>query len=192
MRPSHGRSLESNNQARQRRRAPDWLLYRDGRWRPVEPEAFPLADGVPDRMGLPRGDLRYRGHPAPDLRDRRRGDGRGDDLAKPTAGAMLSARLHGRDPGRHSRVSNAGRFVATAIPPDGIGGVLGLRFQANEGATVRAKGLDDPRNRSIQNIPIAVVGGLKGFPQIPRRPSHRPRSRPASGLPAPVHELCRL
>jgi len=39
-----------------------------------------------------------------------------------------------------------------------------MRFQANEGATVRAKGLDDPRNRS-QDIPIAVVDGLKGFPQ---------------------------
>jgi DNA (cytosine-5)-methyltransferase 1 len=34
---------------------PDWLLCRDGRWRPVEPGSFPLADGVPGRMGLLRG-----------------------------------------------------------------------------------------------------------------------------------------
>jgi DNA (cytosine-5)-methyltransferase 1 len=34
---------------------PDWLLCRDGRWRPVEPRTFPLADGIPGRMGLLRG-----------------------------------------------------------------------------------------------------------------------------------------
>jgi DNA (cytosine-5)-methyltransferase 1 len=34
---------------------PDWLLCRDDRWRPVEPGAFPLADGIPGRVGLLRG-----------------------------------------------------------------------------------------------------------------------------------------
>lgn len=29
----------------------DWLLCRDGKWRPVEPGTFPLADGVPSRVG---------------------------------------------------------------------------------------------------------------------------------------------
>lgn len=36
-------------------RDPDWLLCRDGRWRPVEPGSFPLADGIPGRMGQLRG-----------------------------------------------------------------------------------------------------------------------------------------
>lgn len=36
-------------------RDPDWLLCRDGRWRPVEPGTFPLVDGIPGRMGLLRG-----------------------------------------------------------------------------------------------------------------------------------------
>jgi DNA (cytosine-5)-methyltransferase 1 len=36
-------------------RDPDWLLCRDGRWRPVESGSFPLADGIPGRMGLLRG-----------------------------------------------------------------------------------------------------------------------------------------
>ncbi|MDR5654257.1 DNA cytosine methyltransferase [Ruixingdingia sedimenti] len=36
-------------------RDPDWLLCRDERWRPVEPGTFPLADGIPGRMGLLRG-----------------------------------------------------------------------------------------------------------------------------------------
>ncbi|HHE4902707.1 DNA cytosine methyltransferase [Morganella morganii] len=29
----------------------DWLLCRDGKWRPVEPGTFPLADGVAGRVG---------------------------------------------------------------------------------------------------------------------------------------------
>ena len=29
----------------------DWLLCRDGRWRPVEPGASPLVDGAPSRVG---------------------------------------------------------------------------------------------------------------------------------------------
>ncbi|MDK3075172.1 DNA cytosine methyltransferase [Sedimentitalea sp. JM2-8] len=33
----------------------DWLWCRDGKWRPVEPGTFPLADGVPERVGLLRG-----------------------------------------------------------------------------------------------------------------------------------------
>ena len=34
---------------------PDWLLCRDGKWRPVESGTFPLAHGVPGRVGLLRG-----------------------------------------------------------------------------------------------------------------------------------------
>ncbi|MFG1454559.1 DNA cytosine methyltransferase [Xanthobacter sp. V2C-8] len=30
---------------------PDWLFCRDGKWRPVEPGTFPLAHGVPARVG---------------------------------------------------------------------------------------------------------------------------------------------
>lgn len=33
----------------------DWLACRDGKWRAVEPGAFPLAHGVPGRVGLLRG-----------------------------------------------------------------------------------------------------------------------------------------
>jgi len=33
----------------------DWLLCRDGRWRPVEPGTFPLAHGAPARVGRLRG-----------------------------------------------------------------------------------------------------------------------------------------
>ena len=33
----------------------DWLLCRDGKWRPVEPGTFPLVDGAPARVGRLRG-----------------------------------------------------------------------------------------------------------------------------------------
>lgn len=33
----------------------DWLGCTDGKWRPVEPDTFPLADGVPARVGRLRG-----------------------------------------------------------------------------------------------------------------------------------------
>jgi DNA (cytosine-5)-methyltransferase 1 len=36
-------------------RAADWLLCRDGKWRPVEPGTFPLAHGAPARVGRLRG-----------------------------------------------------------------------------------------------------------------------------------------
>ena len=36
-------------------RAADWLLCRDGRWRPVEPGTQPLAHGIPGRVGRLRG-----------------------------------------------------------------------------------------------------------------------------------------
>jgi DNA (cytosine-5)-methyltransferase 1 len=34
---------------------PDWLPCTDGKWRPVEPGTFPLAHGIPARVGLLRG-----------------------------------------------------------------------------------------------------------------------------------------
>jgi len=58
-------------------------------------------------------------------------------------------------------VSNEAVFVALAILPDGTRDVLGLWFQANEGAKI----LNDLRNRGVQDILIAVVDGLRGFPQ---------------------------
>jgi DNA (cytosine-5)-methyltransferase 1 len=36
-------------------RAADWLYCTDGKWRPVEPGAFPLAHGAPARVGRLRG-----------------------------------------------------------------------------------------------------------------------------------------
>ena len=67
--------------------------------------------------------------------------------------------------GSDGAVSNEAVFVALAILPDGTRDVLGLWFQANEGAKFWAKFLNDRRNRGVQDILIAVTDGLKGFPQ---------------------------
>ncbi|HAV1718114.1 TPA: DNA cytosine methyltransferase [Enterobacter hormaechei subsp. steigerwaltii] len=44
----HSRTLEVNGFWRDA----DWLLCRDGKWRPVEPGTFPLVDGAAARLGL--------------------------------------------------------------------------------------------------------------------------------------------
>lgn len=50
------RSGDGGNERRPRppmlgRDAVDWLACRDGKWRPVEPRTFPLADAAPARVG---------------------------------------------------------------------------------------------------------------------------------------------
>ena len=67
--------------------------------------------------------------------------------------------------GSDGAVGNEAVFVALAILPDGTRDVLGLWFQANEGAKFWAKFLNDRRNRGVQDILIAVEDGLNGFPQ---------------------------
>jgi putative transposase len=49
--------------------------------------------------------------------------------------------------------------------PDSTQDVLGLWFQANEEAKFWTKVLNGLRNQGVQDILIAVVDGLKGFPQ---------------------------
>ena len=100
-------------------------------------------------------------------------------------------------------VSNKAVFVALAILPDGTRDVPGLWVQANEGAKFRAKVLNDLRNRGVQDILLAVVDGLEGFPQaidaaFPRTQvrtcvRHRSRTdgyRCLTPPAAPLHELC--
>jgi DNA (cytosine-5)-methyltransferase 1 len=56
---STGRGEFANDRAIEQRTGPvngywsnaDWLLCRDGKWRPVEPGTFPLVNGAPARVG---------------------------------------------------------------------------------------------------------------------------------------------
>ncbi len=49
--PDAGRSNDRPNPSDHFWRGADWLLCRDGKWRPVEPGTFPLAHGATSRVG---------------------------------------------------------------------------------------------------------------------------------------------
>ncbi len=78
-------------------------------------------------------------------------------------------------------VLNKAVLVALAILPDGTRDVLGLWFQANEGAKSWAKVLSELRNRGVQDILIARRGWAQGLPTshpggLPADPGSRPAS----------------
>ncbi len=56
-------------------------------------------------------------------------------------------------------------YLAMAIRMDGERDVLGMWFQANEGAKFWMQVLNDLKTRGVQDILIACVDGLKGFPE---------------------------
>ena len=56
-------------------------------------------------------------------------------------------------------------YLALAIGMDGEREVLGLWFQANEGAKFWMQVLTDLKQRGVQDILICCVDGLKGFPE---------------------------
>jgi putative transposase len=56
-------------------------------------------------------------------------------------------------------------YLALAITMDGERDVLGMWFQANEGAKFWMQVLTDLKQRGVQDILICCVDGLKGFPE---------------------------
>ena len=66
------------------------------------------------------------------------------------------------------QVKNKAVYVALGVTPEGEREVLGLWIAANEGAKFWLSIMNNLRNRGVEDILIAVVDGLKGFP-----PSHR-------------------
>ena len=56
-------------------------------------------------------------------------------------------------------------YLALAINLDGEREVLGMWFQANEGAKFWMQVLTDLKQRGVQDILICCVDGLKGFPE---------------------------
>lgn len=63
------------------------------------------------------------------------------------------------------RVENRAVYVAVGITLEGSKEVLGLWSAASEGAKFWLQVLTELRNRGLQDIFIACVDGLKGFPQ---------------------------
>jgi putative transposase len=61
-------------------------------------------------------------------------------------------------------VKNKAVYVALGVTRDGVREVLGLWIAENEGAEFWLSVMTERKNRGVQDILIAVVDGLKGFP----------------------------
>ena len=64
-----------------------------------------------------------------------------------------------------SAVKNKAVYVALALNPDGEKDVLGLWIEQTEGAKFWLKVVNELKVRGVNDILIAVVDGLKGFPE---------------------------
>lgn len=64
-----------------------------------------------------------------------------------------------------SLVRNKAIHVAIGVRADGAKEVLGLWIEQNEGAKFWLRVLNELKNRGVEDILIAVVDGLKGFPE---------------------------
>lgn len=62
------------------------------------------------------------------------------------------------------QVKNKAVYVALGVTPEGEREVLGLWIASNEGAKFWLSVMNNLRNRGVEDILIAVVDGLKGFP----------------------------
>ncbi len=62
-------------------------------------------------------------------------------------------------------VKNKAVYVALGVTRDGVREVLGLWIADNEGAKFWLSVMNELRNRGLQDILIAVIDGLKGFPE---------------------------
>ncbi len=62
-------------------------------------------------------------------------------------------------------VKNKAVYVALGVTRDGSREVLGLWIAENEGARFWLSVMNELKNRGVQDILIAVVDGLKGFPE---------------------------
>ena len=77
-------------------------------------------------------------------------------------------------------VRNKAVYLALGIAGDGTRDVLGIWIEQNEGAKFWLKVMNELRNRGVEDILIAVVDGLKGFPEAITRFSPSRACRPAS------------
>jgi putative transposase len=62
-------------------------------------------------------------------------------------------------------VRNKAVYLALGVAADDTREVLGLWIEQNEGAKFWRKVMNELRNRGVEDILIAVVDGLKGFPE---------------------------
>lgn len=62
-------------------------------------------------------------------------------------------------------VRNKAVYIALAVLPDGTKDILGIWIEQTEGAKFWLRVMNELKNRGVQDILMAVVDGLKGFPE---------------------------
>ena len=62
-------------------------------------------------------------------------------------------------------VRNKAVYIALGIQPDGTKEILGIWIEQTEGAKFWLRVMNELKNRGVADILIAVVDGLKGFPE---------------------------
>jgi putative transposase len=62
-------------------------------------------------------------------------------------------------------VRNKAIYLALGVQADGTKDILGIWIETSEGAKFWLKVMNELRNRGVEDILIAVVDGLKGFPE---------------------------
>jgi putative transposase len=62
-------------------------------------------------------------------------------------------------------VRNKAVYVALGVRPDGTKEILGLRIEQTEGAKFWLRVMTELKNRGVEDVLIAIVDGLKGFPE---------------------------
>jgi putative transposase len=144
-------------------------------------------DGARD-PGASRGALRHRRVAGPDLGGHRRGAGRGRGMAE-RGRSMFATRLFlsrwcssmrsgSRSATRAS--SQQGRLHRARHPADGTKEILGIWIEQTEGAKFWLRVMNELKNRGVGDILIAVVDGLKGFPEAITAVFPKRSSKPAS------------
>ena len=100
-------------------------------------------------------------------------DGLLDDLKKALSERILNAELDEHLDGervegganRRNGHSKKSLYIALGIRPDGTKEILGIWIEQTEGAKFWLRVMNELKNRGIGDILIAVVDGLKGFPE---------------------------
>jgi putative transposase len=62
-------------------------------------------------------------------------------------------------------VRDKAAHIALGVRADGGKEILGLRLGQNEGAKFWLRVMTEPKNRGVEDVLLAVVDGLKGFPE---------------------------
>ena len=71
-------------------------------------------------------------------------------------------RIKVRDEGT---VRNKAVYIALGVRPDGTKEILGLWIEQSEGAKFWLRVMNELRDRGVEDVLIAIVDGLKGFPE---------------------------